>query len=204
MGYEGHYISADDIENWPSGTSEEEKEAAIKLAEEVLEACLGRSYYPKDFDVKINGNGKNRLFIPLPEPIITVDLIEVWGVELDSAYWAFDSSSVFISPESGASEVEIEYFLKTEQGALFPWGYNNIRIKGTCGSEVPEWIKEVARILVEDKNDPTLYTHYLKSESIGNYSYTMGDSYAKTLTGIKEADDIIRLFRRKTPIFMAP
>jgi len=210
MAATGHYITDADIDNWPSGATDGEQQAVIDYAEQVLEAALHTQYWNKPFDIKINGNDKNRLFLPLKANIVTVSKIEVWGIDLDPSWWSFDESSVFISPESGAADVELNYRLdEIEAEGIFPNGYNNIRIIGTYGAAtVPAWIKEAAKILARHKNDPTLYTSYLAgSESIGNYSYSIAggatglDSYK---TGIKEVDDLIRLFRKGKPIIMAP
>lgn len=208
MPYSGHYISDSDIDNWSSGTTDAEKQAAIETAEAILDAALGTHYYSKAFDIKINGNDQNRLFLPLKGNILSVSEVSLWGLAMDSSYYAFDANSIFISPESGAADVELDYLLRRVISfALFPRGFNNVRIKGTYGAaSIPAWAKQVAKILVRDMNDPTLYTHYLQSESIGNYSYTIGKQLAdaKGLTGIKEADDIIKLFRRKKAVVMAP
>ena len=44
MPYSGNYISDSDIGNWPSGTTDAEKQEAIEVAEARLEAALKRSY----------------------------------------------------------------------------------------------------------------------------------------------------------------
>lgn len=212
MPYSGHYISDVDVTNWQSGTSDAEKQAAIETAEAILERALGVHYYPKAFDIKINGNGKYRLFLPLASNILTVTSIHVGGIELDDTWWTWDANSVFIdlsTSGAGVGNPELEYLLSsvTSEG-IFPRGYNNIRIVGTCGpAAVPAWIKKVARILVEAVNDPSLYTAYiLGSESIGTYSYSTGSGAGLPTykTGIKEADEIIHLFRRKKIVIMAP
>jgi hypothetical protein len=212
MPYSGHYISDSDVSTWPSGTSDVEKQAAIETAEAILERALGVHYYPKAFDMKLNGNGKYRLFIPLASNILTVSSIHVGGIEMDSTWWTWDANSVFIdlsTSGAGVSNPELDYLLSavTTEG-IFPRGYNNIRVVGTCGpAAVPAWIKKVARILVDAVNDPSLYTPYvLGSESIGNYSYSTGSGPGLPTykTGIKEADEIIQLFRRKKIVIMAP
>lgn len=208
MPYTGYYISDSDITTWPSGTTEAEKQAAIERAEAIVEAALRVKYRPVAFDVRINGNDKNRLFVPLPAPILTVSEVSLNGYVFDSSDYTFDNNSVFINVGSGATDVETRYLLDNfDLNAMFPRGFNNVRIKGTYGSTaVPAWIVEVVKILVNDINDPTAYTHYFASESIGGYSYSMAAELAsaKGLTGIKEADDIIKLFRRKKGIVMAP
>lgn len=209
MSYCGNYICDTDISNWPSGTTDAQKEAAIRRAEEIIEAILHTHYYPKAFDIELNGNNKNRLFIPLKANVLTVTAVYVWGELLDPTWYTWDVNSIYINVSSGigVSNIELAYRLsEIEVDGLFPHGYNNIHILGTYGSAtVPQWIKDLAKILVQDINDPSLYTHYLKSETIGNYSYSMGGVYdVKGVTGIKEADDLLRLFKRGKCLIMAP
>jgi hypothetical protein len=208
MPFTGFYISDSDITNWPSGILDAEKQAAIETSEAIVEAALRRHYRSLAFDLKINGNDQNRIFLPLKAPILTITSVQVGGLVLDSSEYAFDGNSVFINVGSGASDIETHYLLDDfSQGSIFPRGFNNIRIRGTYGtSAVPSWIKLVCKIVCEDHNDPTLYVHYMASESIGGYSYSLSPTLAGQvgMTGLKEADDIIALFRRKKAILMAP
>jgi len=202
----GNYIDADDIDNWPSGTTEAEQTAAINYVEQLIEKIIGRHFYSKAFDIKINGNNKNRLFLPLYADILTVTKIWVGGIEMDSSWFTFDENSVFIdltSSGSGVGDPELLYKLTTvEAVGIFPRGFNNIRIKGTYGdSAVPQPIKELCIILVRYDNDNTLYTStVLASEKIGDYAYKIGDEFYKKnkiYTGIFEADKIIAAYKRQ-------
>lgn len=210
--YQGHYVNSADISNWQTGTSDAEKQAVIETAEAILERALGVHYYDKAFDIKLNGNGKNRLFLPLTSNIREVSHVYVGGIEMDATWWTWDENSVFIdlsASGAGVGNPELDYLLSTVSATgIFPRGYNNIRVVGKCGpAAVPAWIKKVAKILAEASIDPTLYTSYaFASESIGSYSYSLGSvpGQPKYKTGIKEADDIIALFRRKKIVIMAP
>jgi hypothetical protein len=200
------YISDSDIVNWPSGTTDAEKQAAIETSEAIVEAALRRHYRPKPFDVTVNGNGQDRIFLPLTTGILTVTEVRISGVVLDSSDYSFDSNSIFVNEGSG-STIAFHLIDDLSVGGLFPRGFANIRVKGTAGSAtIPAWIREVCRIVCSDHNDPTLYTHYMASESIGGYSYSLSPTLAGQvgMTGLKEADDIIALFRRKKGILMAP
>ncbi len=210
MPYSGNYISDSEISNWPSGTTDAEKQEAIEVAEARLEAALGRSVYPKPFDIKINGNGKNRLFIPVREKIGAVSSIHLNGIILDASWYTFDSASVFIdlsTSGSGPFSPELEYLLSEAEGeVIFPRGYNNVRIIGTFQpSAVPAWAKRAARMLVEYQNDPTLYQAYLLgSESISKYSYSFSGPAELFKTGLREVDDLIRPFCGRKAIILAP
>jgi hypothetical protein len=212
MGYTGHYLSDTAIDNWPSGTTAADKEAAIQL-EAKAEKALNWSPYPKPFMIRMNGSGRNRLTLPLPAKIITVSEIQIYGVILEPSWWAFDGSSVFLyiysSGATGATPELLAIMNELAQGGgIFPRGLANIQIKGTMGeAAVPAWAKELVRILIRAANDPSLYTLYSPgNESIGNYSYSLRpdkENESRRKTGIQEADDLIWLFRRKRPILRA-
>ena len=202
----GNYIDADDIVNWPSGTTEAEQTAAIANAEQLVEKIIGRHFYSKAFDIKINGNNKNRLFLPLYADILTVTKIWVGGIELETSWYTFGENSVFIdltSSGSGVGDPELMYKLTTvEEVGIFPRGFNNIRIKGTYGdATVPQPIKELCKILISYDNDDSLYTSTIKaSEKIGDYAYSIGGGVydkIKIYTGIFEADKIITAYKRQ-------
>jgi hypothetical protein len=203
----GHYICADDIENWPSGTEDDEKLATIEKMEALIEKVTKTHFYPKTFDIAINGNNKNRLFLPLSANILSVTAVYLYGILMDSSWYAWDHNSIFINPDA-QTDVELAYRLhRVEAAALFPHGYNNVRVIGLYGeADVPSWVKQVAGILIEDHNDPHIYAHaMLQSERIGNYAYSMGSAgLAEYPTGVVEADKWLRRFRRGKAIIMAP
>jgi hypothetical protein len=211
MGYCGLYICDTDVDNWPSGYGNADYKRVIDTIEAVFEKIVGRAYRTKNFDIKINGNDQNRIFLPLSEPILAITEVRVYDQVIDTSWYSFDENSVFVSPESGAFDAETEYLLaQFYEERLFPHGYNNIRFKGRCGSvAIPEWVKTVLIIMARAQNDPTLYAvGYITSEGIGNYNYSIGGGGALTfpsgMTGIVEADKILMHFRKHKPRLMAP
>lgn len=203
----GNYINPADIDNFPSGTTEAEKAAIIEKMEKLVEKIADTIFYPSAFDLEQNGNNKNRLFLHLKAPILSVTGVWVCGQLMDPMWYAFDEYSVYYDCESsgaGPLDPESKYLLNEIEGyGLFPRGYNNIRVTGTYGEAVPEWVKQVIIILVKDHNDPTLYTHYMKSEKIGDYSYTKADELVY-YTGIKEADDWLNIYIDRDPDLGVP
>lgn len=203
----GNYINPDDIDNWPTGTTDAEKAAIIEKMEKRVEKITDTHFYPKNFDLRQNGNNANRLFLHLEAPILSVTEVRVCDVLMDPMWYAYDDYSIYYDCESsgaGPLDPEAKYLLDTiEQVGLFPRGFNNIRVIGTYGEAVPEWIKQVIIILVKDHNDPTLYTHYMKSEKIGDYSYTKDDGLTY-YTGVKEADEWLDLYINRDPDLGVP
>jgi len=212
--YCGDYICSGDVDNWPSGYDYDDWKAIIDKIEQLIDKACHTHFGGEAFDIKINGNAKNRLFLPLKSDIITVTYVAVSCIEMPSTWYTWDKNSIFLDPcVSGAGytfDPELIFHLSAvyEQG-IFPRGYDNIWIKGTYGSEgdVPEAIKQAAVILAKWENDPTLYTNisYKKAEKIGDYSYTnLAGMQSEILTGILEADQFLRLYIKRKPIIMAP
>ena len=186
----GNYVSESDVDNWPTGYTETQKQEVIDRVEEIVERATGDYFYAKDLDVKLNGNGKGRIFPSLRQDILSVTNLYVNDIEIPSTEWSYDKDSVFVSLD--AEEVgELE--------VLFPVGNNNVRIVGTLGwSECPVSIKKACVILCRADNDPTLYTKYYKgTEKLGDFSYSTAE---KPLAGIREADVLIRPYVRKKPM----
>jgi len=98
MAAEGCYLHEDDIDNWPAGATEAEKQAVIDKVEQIIDIVTGTHWCATAFDIKLNGNNKNRLFIPVHTDILSVTSILVDCVELDSSWWEYDINSVFLDP----------------------------------------------------------------------------------------------------------
>ena len=121
--------------------------------------------------------------------------------------WDFDDNSIYRNPilthhEPGTLMEPYEFF----NYDTFPKGKRNVEIWGTYGWRTcPKNIKEACIILTKYENDNTLYDSYgygMKSEKLGDYSYTKFDTQKsnKTLTGVSEADQKIKLFINKKTI----
>ena len=207
-----------DITTWPSGISDADKYAAIAFAEQLIEKILGRHFYVKTFDIEINGNDKNRITLPLYADIVTVDHVYICGVEIPATWYNYDENSVFLDLcasgtfQSGSSLALLAFRAGDRALAgLFPYGHNNIRFVGTYGEIMPEPIKQAVIWLVDAINDGTFGAGgagTLKSEKIGDYSYTKGfgaDWKDAVFTGVDKVDAVLRHYRKqKKPIIMAP
>ncbi len=122
-----------------------------------------------------------------------------------------DSSDYSESFTSGtlcfATLAELHY-LTDAPGGYFPKGTKNVEVTGTYGwASCPVIIKQVAIILCRYENDNTLYDSYdsdMKSEKLGDYSYTRSDkTMSKSSTGIAQADRLLKNYIRKKPIMGA-
>ena len=201
MAATGNYVSESDIDNWPAGASEAEKQAVIDRVEELVEEITGDLFYAASFDIYLDGNGKDRLCLGLRPDILTVTKIEIYGVELPSDYYTHDQDFVYRDPGSAASLPELRWLLRRSAGGLFPAGIGNIHVTGTYGhSACPKNVKEACIILCRDDNDLTLYTHRIRGggrEQIGGESYEMKQ---EPLTGVEEADRLLDRFINHKPM----
>ncbi len=103
MAASGCYLLEADITNWPAGYTEAEKQAIIDKVEQIIDKVTGTHWCAAAFDIKLNGNNQNRLFIPLETDILSVTSIFIDCVELDSSWWTYDINSVFLDPCIGDS-----------------------------------------------------------------------------------------------------
>ena len=101
----GNYINPSDIDNWPSGTSDAEKLAAIANAEQLVEKITQTVFYEQSFDIELNGNGKNRLFLPITSNILTVSRVWVFGTELPTSWIKYGHSSIMLDIDSSMNEL---------------------------------------------------------------------------------------------------
>ena len=134
MTVRGNYFDEDDVSNWGTET-DAEKQIIINRVEETIESVTHDYFYPKPFDIYIDGNGKNRLFLGFQADILHISDIDLYGTEISSDWWTWDANCVHLDLRSNAgSDVELRYLLsQTDVSALFPRGIKNIRIQGTIG-----------------------------------------------------------------------
>jgi len=164
----GNYVDKTDISNWPSGTSDVEKDALIAKYELFLEKLTGTHFYEKAFDIRINGQGKNRIFLGLEADIITIAEVEVCGIDIPDSWISYDADSVYLDPcASGAGAVEwgeMYYLLGfSRESAIFPRGYNNCHFVGTYGQpNLKPLAKQAVTTLIEAHNEGGLDTKALR------------------------------------------
>lgn len=185
-----------------SGSSEIERQEVIDRAEQMIEEITRDYFYSKSFVLYFDGNGKDKLFLGLTPDILTVTEIKISGVVLTTAWWTYDKNSVYLDPEATTGDEYAELLLRLKyERKLFPRGNSNIKITGTYGwTSCPVAIKRAAIILCRYENDETLYTKYddLESDKLGDMTQNRGSK--KFLTGVHEADRLIRNYIRKKPV----
>lgn len=202
MSASGDLIDESDLTNWVSGATEAQKQAIIDQVEDRIYKITGDAFYQESFDVYIDGNGKNRIFMPFLPDLLSITSVTISGIVLDSDYYTFDTHSIYLS-ELAASTHELNYLLDyVSDRCIFPRGIKNIQIVGVRGcTTVPANIKRAAILLCEDQNDVSLYTHYIKgTESEGSYSASSSD---EPLTGIREVDELLGLYIKRRAILFA-
>jgi len=73
----GNYITINDIDNWPAGLDDTQKEEIITRCEKLVEQVTRSFFYSKNFDIRLSGNNTQRLFFPYVQPIITVTAVYI-------------------------------------------------------------------------------------------------------------------------------
>ena len=132
--------------------------------------------------------------------------ILVYGIALETSWYTFDANDVYLDPESatgGIDDPELLLRMGKKQG-LFSKGNSNIKITGTYGwTTCPPAIKQAAIILCRYENDETLYTKYedVESDKLDDASYSRGSK--RFMTGLHEADRLIRNYKRLKPMLGA-
>lgn len=203
------------VSNWPAGMSDAEKQAIIDKVEQIIDKVTWTTWCAEAFDFELNGNGKNRLFIPLKSDIRTVTAVYIHCIEIPMSWIAYDENSIYLDPcASGSGDLDPELYYKLGEAGergIFIRGYNNIRVVGTQGegaaADVPEAIKQAAVIIAEWENDPSAHAAagIFQSEKIGDYAYKVqAGGEEDILTGINKADLLLRHYVKRKPILMAP
>lgn len=123
----GNYVNEYDIDNWPESYLDPEQQEVIDRIEELVEKITGDYFYPKDFDIYLDGNGKSRIFLNFKPDILSISSIEVSGVSLGTSWYTHDEDSVYLDSES------LDSSLLEAETVLFPQGRGNIHIVGTKG-----------------------------------------------------------------------
>lgn len=187
-----------------SGSSTAERQEAIDRVEQLIEKVTKDYFYAKALVIYRDGNGKDKLFLNVIPHVLSVTEILISGIVLTTSWYTFDVNSVYLDPEAvtgGAGDLPELLFRMKHKTRLFPRGMGNIKITGTYGwTACPVAIKRTAIILCRYENDETLYTKYddLVSDKLGDAAYGRGDK--KFLTGVQEADRLIRNYIRKKPM----
>ena len=190
-----------------SGSSTSDREEVIDRAELLIEDLCRDYFYSVAFATYWDGNGKDRLNLGYSADILTVTEIKLSGVELATAWYTNDTDGVYLDPEAttgSSDDLALLHLRMKEKKGLFPKGIGNVKVTGTIGwSAVPVGIKRATIILCRFENDETLYTAYddLVSDKLGDGTINRGTK--KYLTGVQEADRLIRPYIRRKPIMGA-
>ena len=127
MAITGNYITESDVTNFTTET-DVEKQDIIDRIEEMVERITKDYFYPKSFDVRINGNGKNWLSLYFRQKVISINTLEISDISVSSSEWSYDEDSIYLS--TLATEL---YYSEYNISKLFPSGNNNVHLIGEIG-----------------------------------------------------------------------
>ncbi|KKK95664.1 hypothetical protein LCGC14_2670510, partial [marine sediment metagenome] len=132
---------------------------------------------------------------------INIDAFTLNGTDSSDYSGSFTSGTACF-----ATLAELHYLTDETPDGYFPKGVKNVKITGTYGwASTPAGVTQAAILLCKADNDPALYPSYsgtLKSERLGDYSYTVADA-SKVLTGIDRVDKFLTHYVRRKPILGA-
>lgn len=176
-----------------------ERQETIERAEALIEQVTYDYFYAAILDIYRDGNGEDRLNLGLKPDILSITSVAIHGVALNESWYTNDAHHIYLDPDEAytSESAELHFRTKYKQG-LFPKGRGNIRVIGTYGWSVcPPAIKQAAVILCRFESDGTLYTKYddVDSDRLGDKAYTRKDK--QFLTGLYEADDLVRNYIRR-------
>jgi len=171
MAVAGNYITESDIDNWASEATDAQKLATIQRAESLVERITRDYFYAKSFNITLNGNGKNQLFLGLMPDILSITEIKISGVVLDAGLYSFDNNSVFRAALATAQCRDIE----------------NITLSGTDPVSVTVTnhgftTGETARLIQVTGITPSLDGEYGVTK-VGDNTFTLNNTDSSDYTG---------------------
>jgi len=171
----GDYLCAGHIDNWPSGITEEEQQQIITKVEQIIDKVTETKWGGEAFDIKLNGNDKNRLFIPLESDILTVTNVYISCVELDSSWYTWDVNSIYLDPCIADSMWGSNVI---RDGDFFTWKV------ATPTTDLYYWVETIAG--TSTVNRDTLQVQ------VGNYCVRMDIDAGNSQAGIEQDFSLYR------------
>ncbi|MBA7536035.1 hypothetical protein ES705_28297 [subsurface metagenome] len=84
MAVEGNYIKENDVDNWPADVTQTEMQEIIDRVERTVERITKDYFYPKTFHEFSDGNGRDRLFFPIRQKILSINYLAVNTIVLST------------------------------------------------------------------------------------------------------------------------
>ena len=100
----GNYITdEDEVNNWVDGSTVAERQAVIDEVEAQVERITKDYFYPKTFHDFLDGNGRDRLFLPIRQKILLINYMTISLIEvptIDKTGTDITSASLFIGDKA--------------------------------------------------------------------------------------------------------
>jgi hypothetical protein len=215
----GNYIVKADLQTYGvdlGSYSDDNISAFIDQAEELIEKVTSNKFYTEAATRYFDGNGKRRLFF---QPVTSLRLQSITSCNIvdptdnDTVHTTLtENTEYFLDPQG--YYVELPLYLQEQARTwlgygVWPEGTRNVKIVGTWGeTSVPESIKWAAALLVARRIDPDfsgLDDATKTSEKWSDYSVTYAKprSTGSGFTGVRQVDEILRLYRNKHTMVVA-
>ena len=195
--------------------SDNEVNAAINLAEEIVEDITNDIFYEKTEINLFDGESKKTLFFAPEVPYSLISITSCKDVDIDG--------TVIHTYVENTDFVKYDHYLETAQGWLdrprmgvfrggvWGAGQNNIRVEGTWGrSSVPYAIKEATLLLALERLEPgsvRMAAEDVKQVTWSDFTITflggVEDRMGKA-TGFRKVDRLLEKHINYVDLFMVP
>lgn len=170
---EAYATDADVLAAWPglAALPAEERAALVADANAAVRDHCGRDLLLAARTERYSGRNRGRIWLAV-RPIVEVSAVSIDGIgELsydDGEGWAWD-------PETGAL-YRGPARTDPRHAPWFPFGTRNVEVAYTAGYDpVPPPVRRAAVLTARRLHDQGRQSGVYKSESIGDYSYTLAD-----------------------------
>jgi len=107
----GKYITEDDVDNWAAESTLAERQAITDEIEAQVERITKDYFYPKTIHEFLDGNGKDRLFLPIRQKILSINHMAISEIEvptIDKTGTDITSAGLFIGDNAADNKAFTE------------------------------------------------------------------------------------------------
>ena len=176
-----YVTSAEVSAAWPgfASLSADEQAALIEVASAQIDAVCRRSLAQQTYVEKHSGINTPRVWLR-NRPVVAVAEVKIYDTVLDNSTdeaWTVDALTGELLRGPSWGDPRFNYW--------FPSGRNNVQVTYSAGYDpIPAAVKRAAILMIQALNDAGKSSDVYKSESIGDYSYSLNDGFKTVVTPI--------------------
>lgn len=197
------YITLEELKTDPYNLTEDNTYLGVlqDMTKQLIDKLCGQEFDAEGtvealVEKKVSGTGKDTIF--LPKTLVSLSKVRVYSQ--NTIYTEYDADEFVVEPKfiswNAYSDLQDSPRFQTDN---FSKGSYNIGVLGIWGyAETPSPIKYLQGKLIEKILEDGDFADKMKSEKIGDYSYTVADAggeNAVSITGDKALDLIIKQYQ---------